>query len=95
VVSSLKELLEKIAYVEDEFGTAALLEEYIEGREIYAAVLGNGVQAFDVPRQDGFRLPDIPGISLRIRYDSPQGWFTYSDEIALDFVNQPRLNWQR
>jgi len=66
---------------------------YTDGK--YRVLLGNGVQAFDVPRQDGFRLPDIPGISLRIRYDSPQGWFTYSDEIALDFARQPRLNWRR
>jgi hypothetical protein len=58
-------------------------------------LIANGVQAFDVPREDGFRLPDIPGISLRIRYDSPQGWVTYSPELALDFVRQPRLNWSR
>jgi len=41
VVNSVKELLERIAYVHDEFNCAALLEEFIEGREIYAAVLGN------------------------------------------------------
>lgn len=41
VVHSVKELLERIAYVHDEFDSAALIEEYIEGREIYAAVLGN------------------------------------------------------
>ena len=41
VVHTLKDLLERIAYVHDEFDSPALLEEYIEGREIYAAVLGN------------------------------------------------------
>lgn len=41
VVNSLKELLERIDYVQTEFDSAAMLEEYIEGREIYAAVLGN------------------------------------------------------
>ncbi len=66
---------------------------YTDGK--YRVLLGNGIQAFDVPREDGFRMPGMPGISLRIRYDSPQGWFTYSPEIALDFVRQPRLNWSR
>lgn len=41
VVNSLKDLLERIAYVQEEFDSPALIEEYIEGREIYAAILGN------------------------------------------------------
>ena len=40
-MSSIKELIERIAYIHDEFDSPALIEEYIEGREIYAAVLGN------------------------------------------------------
>src|SRR4249920_2426413 len=41
VVESVKELMEKIHYVHEEFDSPALIEEYIEGREIYAAVIGN------------------------------------------------------
>ena len=41
VVDSVKELMERIHYIHEEFDTPALIEEYIEGREIYAAVLGN------------------------------------------------------
>jgi D-alanine-D-alanine ligase len=41
VVSSVKELMERIHYIHEEFDSPALIEEYIEGREIYAAVLGN------------------------------------------------------
>lgn len=41
VVNSIKELMERIEYLHDEFDAPALLEEYVEGREIYAAVLGN------------------------------------------------------
>ena len=41
VVGSVKELMEKIHYIHEEFDSPALIEEYIEGREIYAAVLGN------------------------------------------------------
>ena len=41
VVNSVKELMEKIHYIQEEFDSPALIEEYIEGREIYAAILGN------------------------------------------------------
>lgn len=66
---------------------------YAEGR--YRLLLANGVQAFDVPREDGFRMEALKGIALRIRYDSPQGWTTYSPELALDFVRRPRMTWKR
>src|SRR5438105_13313479 len=33
--------MERIHYLQEEFDSPALIEEYIEGREIYAAVLGN------------------------------------------------------
>ncbi len=41
VVGSVKELMERIHYIHEEFDGPALIEEYIEGRELYAAVLGN------------------------------------------------------
>jgi D-alanine-D-alanine ligase len=41
VVESVKELMERIHYIDEEFDSPALIEEYIEGREIYAAILGN------------------------------------------------------
>lgn len=41
VVNSIKEMMERIDYLDHEFDAPALLEEYIEGREIYAAILGN------------------------------------------------------
>lgn len=59
----------------------------------YRVLLANGVQAFDVPRTDGFRLPDMPGITLRIRYISPEGWTTYSPDLAIDF--KKGMVWRR
>jgi D-alanine-D-alanine ligase len=41
VVGSIKELMERIHYIQQEFDSPALIEEYIEGREIYAAIIGN------------------------------------------------------
>lgn len=41
VVQNVKELMERISYIQTEFKAPALIEEYIEGREIYVGVLGN------------------------------------------------------
>jgi hypothetical protein len=69
------------------------LGPYTDGR--YSAVIANGVQAFEIPRRDALKLPGMPGIALRIRYDSPAGWTTYSPEIAIDFVHKPDVTWHR
>jgi D-alanine-D-alanine ligase len=41
VVNSVKELMERIHYIHHEFDSPALIEEFIPGREIYGAVIGN------------------------------------------------------
>ncbi|HYC92291.1 MAG TPA: D-alanine--D-alanine ligase [Thermoanaerobaculia bacterium] len=72
VVNSVKELLEKIAYVHEEFDSAVLLEEYIEGREIYAAVLGNDrPEALPLVELDLSKLPaDMPRIAgYEVKFD--------------------------
>jgi D-alanine-D-alanine ligase len=59
VVSSVKELMERIEYIQDEFDSPALIEEYIEGRELYAAVLGSYeyAQALPLVELDLSKLP--------------------------------------
>jgi D-alanine-D-alanine ligase len=49
VVTSVKELMERINYIQTEFDSPALIEEYIEGREIYAAILGSYDSAHALP----------------------------------------------
>jgi D-alanine-D-alanine ligase len=59
VVGSVKELMEKIHYIHEEFDSPALIEEYIEGREIYAAVLGNeSPEALPLVELDLSKLPE-------------------------------------
>lgn len=41
VVTSDEALGERVAFIHERVGTAAIAEEYIEGRELYVAVLGN------------------------------------------------------
>jgi D-alanine-D-alanine ligase len=59
VVTSIKELMERIHYIQENFDSPALIEEYIEGREIYAAVLGNEKpEALPLVELDLSKLPE-------------------------------------
>src|SRR5437868_8713273 len=59
VVGSIKELMERIHYIQEEFNSPALIEEYIEGREIYASVLGNDrAEALPLIELDLSKLPE-------------------------------------
>jgi D-alanine-D-alanine ligase len=49
VVDGDDKLAERVAFIHDSVGTAAIAEQYIEGRELYVGVLGNRrLQAFPV-----------------------------------------------
>jgi D-alanine-D-alanine ligase len=41
VVNSDEKLAERVAFIHERIGTAAIAEQYIEGRELYVGVLGN------------------------------------------------------
>jgi len=56
IVHNIKELMERISYIQTEFKSPALIEEYIEGREIYIGVLGN--EALPLLEWDFSKMPD-------------------------------------
>ncbi len=60
VVKNIKEMMERVEYIQDEFDSPALIEEYIEGREIYAGVMGSYERAQVLPlvELDLSRLPE-------------------------------------
>jgi D-alanine-D-alanine ligase len=59
VVTSVKELMERMESIQNEFDSPAIIEEYIEGREIYAAILGSyeSAQALPLVELDFSKLP--------------------------------------
>ncbi len=70
VCSSIKELMERIDYIHAEFDSAALIEEYIEGRELYVGVLGTErPEALPVVELDLSKLPEgtpkIAGVEVK------------------------------
>ena len=75
VVGSVKELMERIHYVQEEFKCPALIEEYIEGREIYAGILGNqSPEVLPLVELDLSKLPEgmpkVAGTEVKWEKDS-------------------------
>jgi hypothetical protein len=66
---------------------------YVDGT--YTGVLDGGLQAFVVPAREALNLPGAERLNIRVRYDSPEGWTTYSPEFKLDFVHHPDVTWTR
>ena len=59
VVSSIKELMERIDWLHGQFDSPILIEEYVEGREMYVGVLGNeNPEALPVIELDLSKLPE-------------------------------------
>jgi D-alanine-D-alanine ligase len=59
VVHSVKDLMERIDSIHAEFDSPVLIEEYIEGREIYVGVIGNGnLEALPIIELDLSQLPE-------------------------------------
>jgi D-alanine-D-alanine ligase len=59
VVSSIRELMERIDWLHTNFDSPVLIEEYVEGREMYVAVIGNdNPEALPVVELDLSKLPE-------------------------------------
>ena len=72
VVNTVRELMERVSWVQEQFDCAALIEEYIDGREIYIGVLGNEKpEALPAIELDFSKLPkDMPRIAGReVKWD--------------------------
>ena len=59
VVSSIRELMERIDWLHANFDSPVLIEEYVEGREMYVGVIGNdNPQPLPVVELDLSKLPE-------------------------------------
>jgi D-alanine-D-alanine ligase len=65
IVSDLKSLKARVEYVIDDFKMPALVEEYIEGRELNVAVIGNGKKKRVLPISE-INFDDMPDSLYKI-----------------------------
>jgi D-alanine-D-alanine ligase len=65
IVNNVKELLDVMGGTQEEYQSAVLVEEFIEGREFYVGVLGNSrVEALPIIELDFSKFPaDLPKIA--------------------------------
>lgn len=72
VVYDAQKLTERVEFIHDQINSDALVEEYIEGRELYVGVLGNQrLRTFPVWEMDFGTLPELmAGIATRkVKWD--------------------------
>jgi len=59
VVNSIRELMERMDWLHANFDSPVLIEEYIDGREMYVGVIGNdNLEALPIVELDLSKLPD-------------------------------------
>jgi D-alanine-D-alanine ligase len=78
VVDSDDKLVERVKFIHERIGTAAIAEQYIEGREIYVGIVGND------------RLLVLPVWELQFK-NMPQGdWLIATEKVKHDTDYQER-----
>jgi D-alanine-D-alanine ligase len=99
VVSSIRELMERMDWLHANFDSPVLIEEYIDGREMYVGVLGNDKpEALPVIELDLSKLPEgIPRIAAaEVKWG--KGTAAYRDTksaIAVDLPEEITLSLQQ
>jgi D-alanine-D-alanine ligase len=82
VVDNDEKLKERIAFIHDSIGTAAIVEQYIEGRELYVGILGNqSLQA--LPVWELF-FTNMPEGARRIATDRVKWSVKYQKKYGID-----------
>jgi D-alanine-D-alanine ligase len=95
VVTGVKELMERVEYVQNEFDSPALIEEYIEGREIYAAILGSYEQTEVLPlvELDLSKLPNgTPKIASRdVKFETQSKAYRLTKSKIVEDLDEPTV----
>jgi D-alanine-D-alanine ligase len=96
VVHSIKELMERVEYIQSEFDSPALIEEYIEGREIYAAILGSYERTEVLPlvELDLSKLPKgTPKIaSQEVKFDKDAEGYKLTKSAVVEDMDEETVN---
>lgn len=90
VVHSVQEMMERVFAIHQEFHCPALVEQYIDGREIYIALLGNPPAVLTPIEWDLSKLPDgMPRIAgSEVKWDE---WKNPELKAAKEFVPEDIL----
>ena len=90
VVTDDARLAERVEFVHEKIGTDALVEEYVDGRELYVSVIGNErLRSFPVLEMDFGKLPEGAHriATAKIKWDEK-----YQDSIDLTVARAKELD---
>jgi D-alanine-D-alanine ligase len=79
VVDTDEKLAERVAFIHEKIGTAAIAEQFIEGREIYVGILGND------------RLRVLPVWELKFGNMPDSSWAIATEKVKHDPTYQKRV----
>jgi D-alanine-D-alanine ligase len=82
VVESDEKLKERVAFIHDSIGTAAIAEQYIEGRELYVGMIGNQA-LLALPVWELF-FTNMPPEAKRIATDRVKWSVKYQEKYGID-----------
>jgi len=82
VVDSDEKLKERVAFIHESIGTAAIVEQYVEGREIYVGILGN--QALQAMPVWELFFTNMPEGAKRIATDRVKWSVKYQKKYGID-----------
>ena len=94
VVQTLRELMERVALLQERFDCPALIEEYIEGREIYVGVLGNDKpNALPIVELDLSKLPEgMPHIAGKeVKWEKGTEAYDLTKSAAAQGLDDPTV----
>jgi D-alanine-D-alanine ligase len=99
VVSSIRELMERMDWLHTNFDSPVLIEEYIEGREMYVGIIGNDKpEALPVVELDLSKLPDGTPRIAAAEVKWGKGTKAYRDTksaVATDLTEETTLALQK
>jgi D-alanine-D-alanine ligase len=99
VVSSIRELMERMDWLHANFDSPVLIEEYIEGREMYVGIIGNDKpEALPVVELDLSKLPDGTPRIAAAEVKWGKGTKAYRDTksaVATDLTEETTLALQK
>jgi D-alanine-D-alanine ligase len=93
VVENEDQLARRVQFVHDHIGTAAIVEQFIDGRELYVGVLGNDrAQVFPVWEMSFAKMPEnrwriaTERVKWSTKYQQKHGIMTDAAELQADFA---------
>jgi D-alanine-D-alanine ligase len=98
LVRNTQQMMERVLYIQRTFGDAALAEEYIEGREFYVGVMGNGeLVAFPPIEMDfsGLKEGSLKVMDSSAKFDEKSDRFHGTKAVLADIEPELKAKLQK